>query len=295
MATLSSYLTDLQTILHDQNNNFWTQQELTNDINDARQRVCRDTGCLRTLQGSGVGQPLSTPIAAYNPYAGNSTNQTPATAWVANTAVTAGQYVFNNVFIYQYQTSGTSGSTAPAYPTQNNVFPPATAFADGTATLKYVQPAEQIQYASLPSGTQTLDVLNVTLYWGNSRIPLRNLNWTEFNAQLRYWQNYVGRPVCFSTYGQQTLYISPVPDQAYYIEVDTTLLPTPLTLSNPSAVDPINDPYTTPVVFYAAYKAKYKEQSYGEAEIYKQEYIKHIQAVLNSVFTRRIPDAYSYF
>jgi len=80
MATLSSYLTDLQTILHDQNNNFWTQQELTNDINDARQRVCRDTGCPRTLQGAGVGQPLSTPIAAYNPYAGNSTNQTPATA-----------------------------------------------------------------------------------------------------------------------------------------------------------------------------------------------------------------------
>jgi len=47
------------------------------------------------------------------------------------------------------------------------------------------------------------------------------------------------------------------------------------------------------VAFYACYKAKYKEQSYGEADIYKQEYIKHVNAVLNSVYTRRIPDPYS--
>jgi hypothetical protein len=142
----------------------------------------------------------------------------------------------------------------------------------------------------LPQGLQTLDILNVNLYWGNSRIPLRYLPWSNFNAQLRYWQNYVGRPVCFSVYGQSQLYIAPVPDQSYAIDLDTVILPTPLSLNTPNAVDPINDPYTTPVAFYAAYKAKYKEQSYGEAEIYKQEYAKHVQAVLNSVYTRRIPD-----
>ena len=44
---------------------------------------------------------------------------------------------------------------------------------------------------------------------------------------------------------------------------------------------------------YAAYKAKYKEQSYGEAEIFKQQYLKDVQGVLNSVYTRRIPNPYS--
>ena len=34
-------------------------------------------------------------------------------------------------------------------------------------------------------------------------------------------------------------------------------------------------------------------KSFGEAEIFKQEYIKQAQAVLNSVFTRRIPDPYT--
>ena len=183
--------------------------------------------------------------------------------------------------------------TPPPYPSSNNVFPPSTTFTNGTATLQYAGPAEIIPYSAFPQGLQTLDVLNVTIYWGNSRIPLRYLPWSNFNAQLRYWQNYVGRPVCFSTYGQGQLYISPVPDQTYVTEMDTVILPTALLLSNPSQTDPINDPYTTPVAFYAAYKAKYKEQSYGEAELYKQEYAKHVQAALNSTYTRRIPDPYS--
>jgi hypothetical protein len=86
-----------------------------------------------------------------------------------------------------------------------------------------------------------------------------------------------------------------VPDQAYVVEIDSTILPSSLSSTDPSVTDQITDPYTTPVAFYAAYKAKYKEQSYGEAEIYKQEYLKQVNAVLNSTFTRRIPDPYSTF
>jgi hypothetical protein len=66
-----------------------------------------------------------------------------------------------------------------------------------------------------------------------------------------------------------------------------------LSLATPNVVDEIKAPYTNPVQFYAAYKAKYKEQSYGEAEIFKQQYLKDVQGVLNSVYTRRIPNPYS--
>jgi len=218
-----------------------------------------------------------------------------ALPWANGLVVTAGQFVFSNVFIYQVITGGTLNTDAAPYPSSGSTFPPSGTFTNGTATLQYSGPAEIITLAALPNGIQTLDVLNVTLYWGNSRIPLRYLPWSQFNSQLRYWQNYVGRPICFSTYGQGQLYIAPVPDQSYAIEVDTVILPSSLTLTNPSVVDIIVDPYTTPVAFYAAYKAKYKEQSYGEAEIYKQEYAKHVQAVLNSVYTRRIPNPYSSF
>jgi len=279
MATLSSYITEVQRLLHDANSVFWSTSELTDYINDARERVARDTGCLRTLQIT------ATPI---------SSTGVAATLWTAGATVTAGQFVFSSIFIYEVTVSGVLGATAPAYPSSGYTFPPSTPFTDGTATLQYSGPAEIIPYATISTGT-TLDILNVNIYWGNSRIPLRYLPWSNFNAQLRYWQNYVGRPVCFSVYGQNTIYIGPVPDQAYVVEIDSTILPTALSLNTPSANDQIQDPYTTPVAFYAAYKAKYKEQSYGEAEIYKQEYAKQIQAVLNSVYTRRIPDPYSTF
>jgi len=277
MATLSSYITEVQRLLHDANSVFWSTQELTDYINDARERVARDTGCLRTLQIT------ATPI---------SSTGVAATVWTAGATVTAGQFVFNNIFIYEVTVSGVLSTTAPPYPASGYTFPPSTPFTDGTATLQYSGPAEIIPYGILTNGT-TLDILNVNIYWGNSRIPLRYLPWSNFNAQLRYWQNYVGRPICFSVYGQNTIYIGPVPDQAYVVEIDSTILPTSLTQQSPNAVDQITDPYTTPVPFYAAYKAKYKEQSYGEAEIYKQEYLKQVNAVLNSTFTRRIPDPYS--
>jgi len=94
-------------------------------------------------------------------------------------------------------------------------------------------------------------------------------------------------------YGQNTIYLGPVPDQVYQIEMDTVILPTALTLTAPTVADSIQDPYTTCVKFYAAYLAKYYEQSFGESEIYKQEYLNHARSVLNTVFTRRIPSLYS--
>lgn len=207
MASLSSYITEVRRLLHDANGNFYSDSELTDYINEARTRLVRDTGVLRTLQ---------------------------------------------------------------------------------QVTLP--QNSETLTFSSLPNGINTLDVININLYWGNTRVPLRYLAWTDFNAQLRYWQNYIGRPVGFSMYGQQTIYFGPVPDQDYLLDVDTVIMPNALT-SN-SSVEQIPDPYTSPVAFYAAYKAKFKEQSFGESQIFKQEYQRQVQSVLNSTFTRRMPNPY---
>ena len=149
---------------------------------------------------------------------------------------------------------------------------------------------EIIQTSSLPNGVSTLDVLTLNLIWGNTRIALQYLPWTDFNARLRYYQNYIGRPIAFSMYGQTSIYLGPVPDQTYVIELDTVVLPVALTLT--SGVETIPEPYTSPVAYYACHKAKYKEQAYGESEIFGQEYTKQVKAVLASVFTRRITTPY---
>ncbi|CAB4147121.1 hypothetical protein UFOVP513_14 [uncultured Caudovirales phage] len=206
--TLSGYITECRRLLHDANANFYSNPELTDYINQARQRLVRDTGCLRT-----------------------------------------------------YQTSAT------------------------------VTNQEVYTFASLPNAAFTMDILNINIIWGNSRIPLRYMPWTQFNAELRFWQNYYGRPIAFSMYGPTSFYISPVPDQVYVMELDTVILPTPLVTD--AQVDEIPDPWTSPVAFYACYKAKFKEQSYGEAEIFKQEYTRQAQSVLATTYTRRMPSPYS--
>jgi hypothetical protein len=149
---------------------------------------------------------------------------------------------------------------------------------------------ETIDFSALPEGANTIDVLNINLYWGNSRVPLYYLPWTDFNAQLRYWQNYTGRPIGYSMYGPKKIFIGPKPDQAYVMELDTVVLPEPLV--NLADVETLPTPFTEAVPFYAAYIAKYQEQSYGEAEIFKAEYAKHVMEALNTTFTRRLPTPY---
>lgn len=277
-ATLQGYITEVRRLLHDANGNFYSDSQLTDYINGARERVVRDTGCLRTIQ---VSQTPCTPEAGgAAPY-----------FWSAGATVALNDYVVYNIFIYKVVGAGVLGLTAPPYPTGQNNYPPSTPFLNGTATLQYAGPAEVINYACLPESLRTLDVLNINLYWGNTRVPMRYLPWTQFNAQLRFWQNYIGRPIAFSIFGQGQIFVGPVPDQVYQIEVDTVILPLPLV--NSYDVDSINSPYTNTVKFYAAYLAKYYEQSFGEAEIFKQEYAKQTQAVLTSVYTRRMPDPYS--
>jgi hypothetical protein len=207
-VTLAQYITQCRRLLHDANANFWSDQELTDYINDARNKLVRDTGCLRTIQTSAT-----------------VTNQ------------------------------------------------------------------ETYTFASLPQGDQTMDIINLNLYWGSTRIPLRYLPWTDFNAQLRYWQNYYGRPVAYSMYGPQTFYLGPVPDEVYTMELDTVIEPTALV--NATDTDTIPDIWTSPVAFYACYTAKFKEQSYGEAEIFNQQYMKKVQSVLVGTMTRRMPTPYS--
>jgi hypothetical protein len=150
---------------------------------------------------------------------------------------------------------------------------------------------ETIPYSALPQGINTIDILNINLYWGDSRWPMYYMAWTDFNAQLRFWQNYNGRPIGFSIYGAKTIYIGPKADQAYEIELDTVVLPDPLTNSSQNDTQ-IVSPFYEAVAYYAAHKAKYQEQSYGESEIFKQEYTKQILGALNSTFTRRLPSVY---
>ena len=153
-------------------------------------------------------------------------------------------------------------------------------------SISTVASQESYAYSALTYGIATIDVLNVTVIWGSTRIPLDYMPFTEFNQKLRYFQTLVSRPSVFTIYGQNTVRLGPVPDQIYVMEVDTVVIPQALV--NLTDQDILNFPYTSPVPYYAAYKAKEKQQSNDDADRFLKTYKEKIMRAIGSSFTRRI-------
>jgi hypothetical protein len=283
MPTLQNYVTETQRLLHDGSAQYWTVSELTDYINEGRQEVVCDTGCNRQLQII----YLSTGLEQY--YYG------PTGGGVTGAIVTAGGHNYTSA--PTVTVSGGGGTGAAASATVNN----------GSVTMVWMT-NQGTGYTSAPTlsfsgggGTgaaatasilsnSTLDVLNVSVIWGTQRIVLDYMAWTEFNARMRTWQQILSRPAVWSNYGANSFFLGPIPDQFYTAEIDSVVLPS--LLVNLTDVDTINQPYSFPVSFYAAHKAKIKEQSYGEAEKFLAMYRQRVMDALRSSYTRRIPNSY---
>lgn len=209
-VVLSDYITQTRRLLHDATGQFWSNAELTDYINQGRNRVAQDSKCLRQLL---TGVTLTSNVENYS-------------------------------------------------------------------------------VAALPNGSQIIDIMGISIYWGNTRIKLQYKPWTQFDAEFRYWQNMQSRPIAFSRLGALTVYVGPKPDQNYTSDWDIAYLPNVLVSDN--TAEQIPDLFTSPVKYYAAYLAKFKEQSYGEAEMFKGEYGQNIMQIARSYMTRVIPDPYAY-
>jgi hypothetical protein len=214
-TTLQTYITQVQRLLHDPNANFWPVSELTDYINDGRNRIAQDTKCLRQL---------ATTI---------------------------------------YLTAGTE-----LYNVQN-----------------------QVLLATPPITNTVVDVLGISLYWGNTRFKMNYMSFSEFDAAVRAWQLYQSRPVIFTRMGGLSVYVGPIPDQNYQTDWDVAILPTPMVLT--TDVETIPPPFTDPVQYWAAFRAKFKEQQLGESKIFKDEYARQGLAAQRAFMTRVMPNPYA--
>lgn len=282
MSALSGYITQVQRLLHDANAQFWTTSELTDYINASRTRCVRDTGSYRQLQTI----YLSTGVEVY-PFGG-----------VTGCLVTAGGS--------GYASAPTVTITAPT--TAGGVQATATAtVTSGAVTAVTITNAGTL-YSAAPTvsfsgggGTgaaatgyfihkDTIDAVNFTVYWGNSRKVLGYRAWSVFNARFRYYVNYLGLPDVFSVYSYASLYIAKIPDQAYKVDLDSVMQPPALVDNTTLEVIPIV--MQDPIQYFAAHLAKLKEQSWTEADGFMGRYDKEILKAINSSFTRRSPNPY---
>lgn len=207
---LNTYITQVQRLLADPNGSYWPTSELTDYINEARNRVAQDTRCLRQLV------------------------------------------------------------TSLALPAQQETYIPQTFIG--------------------ALGSQLVDTIGITIYWGNERRKLGYLAFTKFDALYRRYQLFFGQPECFTKQGANVIFVAPVPDQNYVSDWDVAVVPNALV--NDSTIEQIPVPFQEPVQYYAAYKAKFKEQAQGEAQLFLRQYLQILQWCARSFNTYRVPSAY---
>jgi len=139
-------------------------------------------------------------------------------------------------------------------------------------------------------GLNVIEVISVTIYWGNMRVKCQNRSFTEQDAKLRIFQTYQTRPGSLAIMGGNNVYLNPQPDQTYVSDWDVVLVPSPLATST--------DPEVLPVVFqglpqwFAASIAKYGEQSMSESDLFYKKYLLERQAASFAFLSSRWRDAY---
>lgn len=282
MSTLQDYLTRTQRLLHDANFKYWTQKTLIDAINDARFRVVGDSGCNRLLQTI----YLSGGLEVYT-YGG-----------VTGANITAGGTGYTSAPAVSFTGGGGSGAAATAVIAKGAVSQiqvtnagtgytsaPAISFSGGGGTGA----------VALPSilNPLTMDVMNITVLWGSERYIMNRMSFTQFQATIRSWQNYTQWPCYCASYGQNTWYLGPIPDQFYISEWDSIIQPSPLVNLTDSDVRTIEYPYDQCVSYYAAHVAKFQEQSYAEADKFLQIYTQKMMYSRRAVMMRMIPNVYS--
>lgn len=278
---LNDYVAQVQRILHDASAQFWSRDDVIKYINEARIRTVRDTGSYRRLQPL----YLSTGLEVY-PFGGvtgfNITAQ--GTGYVTAPVVT----------VAPPTTTGGITATATAVVTAGKVtginITNAGTLYDATPAVTIGGPGTGAAATAYFINQQTIDCVNFTVYWGNSRRVLSQLNWSKFNAFARGWVSYLGLPTLFSTYSYNSIYIAKIPDQAYQAEIDSVMQPPPLV--NDSTLEVIPIVMRDPVQYFAAHLAKIKSQKWSEADVLYARYNTEVIKAINSSFTRRSRNPY---
>ena len=153
-----------------------------------------------------------------------------------------------------------------------------------------VYPFSSITYAGSSATTGIQGPLHVRTAWravaqGQAWMRPRAFEWFSL-YELNHAVPVPGPPILWTQYGQGvagTIYVSPVPDQAYTLALDTVCYPIPLVTD--STVEAIPYLWTDAVPFFAAFYALLSAQSTArdaDADKMLQRYQQFVQRARNA-------------
>jgi hypothetical protein len=297
MATLQDYINQVQLLVHDTNGADFSVATLTSFINQARQRVALDTHCVRGFMGVTSGNALNTiPQQENYLYSGSIGGITVTNAGSGYTAPTI-----------SFTGGGGTGAAAQAVLDSSGTI---TAIQMTNWGLGYTSaPQVVINDATGTSATATatpllnvLDILSLTVLWGNQRIVFGWQPFTMFQAICRQYVNQYSVPSVFTMHqGIKQFFMFQIPDQAYTMEMDYVTMASPLV--NTTDIDTqIVDPFTDAVQLYAAHLCLASLQNHTMADYWYSgdmnkpgKYDLRLKQLFSTSVVRRIYNPYYTF
>lgn len=114
-----------------------------------------------------------------------------------------------------------------------------------------------VDLSAYPGAESIYAIRGISLIWGNYRYTLDRVSWSKYQARVRnYATGWEDVPSIAAQFGQGvngSIYIYPVPSEAYVMEWDCSLLP--VDLVDDSTPEVIPAPWDNPVWLYAASQA----------------------------------------
>jgi len=309
---LSDYTTQLQFLLHDQNNADFSQSELVAAINNARTAVALDFHCCRTVYLTPPNQITTptgyAPVSMIQNQEMYPLNGAPGNS---NAGMVVGAMVTNGGSNYTAPvisfTAGPTGSVLPqASAVLNNGaislinvttwgtgYVPALPGSDGVPTVTITDPTGSGASAVATMFNNVFNIISISNIWGNQRYMLKFRGFTLFQAYMRSQLFFTQRPIIWTIHEQAGfVLVAPPPDQAYQTEWDT--LVTPLPLINPGDQDTqVLPPYNDAVQYYTASYCLNKLQNFSQAEHMLKLYSARVPKIIIGAGGVRIPNPYS--
>lgn len=307
MASLNTYLQEIQRLARDSKQDLLNPETLTSWINIARKEVAMRAQCVRaftnssgaiisatvTAGGSGYVTPPTVTITIPDFPSGLAPfplgDQATATATISGGAVTAVNIVYGGWGYYQPEItfSGGGGSGAAASP----VLSPLNLLTAGQEVYQF----SDIDLTGNPGVESVYYVRSVSVIYANFRYSIRIYDFSTYQALIRSYTAgaYQYVPTFGSQFGQGTagsFYFYPLPSQQQISEWDCLCLPSDLETN--LSVEAIPEPWCQAVKYFALSLAYGSLQNFNAMKFYEDLFDRQLLRYSQYARIGRAPNRY---
>jgi len=308
-ATLNIYLEQVQRFMRDSRQDLLDPGDLIDYVNKGRREVAMRTQCIRrmvpitgsvitasvTAAGSGYTNSPTVTITTPDFPSGEGADPGGAQA-TASAIVQSGTIAAVNI---DY---GGAGYWQPTAEITDSTGTGASITLQLSSISQLVEdqevyPFSDVDISMFPGCESIYMVRGVSVLYSAFRYSLAQYSFSTYQARLRQWaQQWRYVPGVCSQFGQGvsgSLYVYPIPSQAYQMEWDCQMLPSSLTTN--LSEEAIPDPWTEAVPYFAAHLAFLELQNYNAGKFYLDLFDKMVQRYSDYARVGRVVNPYGRY